>query len=332
MSAGTTNKATRDFIPLKNAASMFIPNNVMEQIRFLHSQVGHFEWSGFLLMDLKGTLTDIPNLEARVEGIFPCDIGTAGFTTYDPAEHMEACWDQFPEHDFLGGGPRWNGEACQDGKKMGQIHTHHSLSGGAYFSGVDDGELDENAGVHGLYISLIVAMDGRFVAKGAFVSEVEEVVTMQAKDFDGTALTYTSTTEKLVTFPFDIEYETEDWFQDRFFQLAAEAQARKAAEAEGKKEQEVLTKIGNWTKHRQDKTQFVLSDYHIKALIGGEFDWYMVDGYGYVYISPSGVYYGLDAIELTEEEVTQVTPFIDALIEQFEEEAAALAHGQPMHH
>jgi len=291
------NKPVRTVAPLSSVASMKISNEVVEQIRYLHDQVGACEWSGLLMMRIDGTITDIDNLKVDIEGIYPCDIGTTASTSYCMEDHLDDAAEIFPEWDLFADG-RWNGNDCTKGTKFGQIHTHHSLAGGAYFSIVDDGDLDENAGTHGLYVSLIVAMDGSYVAKGAFVANTEIVTTLEAKDFK-TNFEVVTQEETLVTFKFDLEFETNDWLKDKVDALYAVSMERE----EQANNVKMLGTIQNWTKHRKDGVKnFQPLKYHNKLLAESGFDHVNLPGFGNFYQDTLGKVWADDGKEVSEEE------------------------------
>lgn len=210
---------TRGELKLANKANLIIPKKVQQQIDYLHEVVGNIEWSGMLLTEIEGSLDNISALKVKVQDIFLCDVGTAAGTSYDNSDHIEALWEKFPDYSFTNT-QRWDGKNNLKGVKLAQIHTHHTLSGGAYFSGVDLYDLDVNASAHGLYISLIVDAKGVAVAKGAFVCEIEEVSNILPKDFTAVKLVAKNKVEKLVSFDFDIQKpnvlpKVDSWFVDR---------------------------------------------------------------------------------------------------------------------
>jgi len=205
---------------------LHIPASVSEQIRYLHAQVGKVEWSGFLMCKIKGNIKNIDDLSVEVEHIYPCNVGTVASTDYEPADHLMEVWDKFPEYNFMLDNP-WDGKAKNDGKKICQIHTHHALEGGAYFSGVDMGDLHDNVSAHGLYISLIVAMDGKYVAKGAMLATSVTTSTIKLNDFEGINIKTKNEEEQLVTFDFDITFDTPLYLVNKTKEIIIESQLRK---------------------------------------------------------------------------------------------------------
>jgi len=121
--ASVSTRQRRSELKLGNKANIILPEKVQRQIDFLHGYVGNLEWSGILLVDMEGDLSNIDGITATVRDIFLCDIGTGASTGYDNSEHLEALWDQFPDFDFMNT-TRWDGKKNFTGVKMAQIHTH----------------------------------------------------------------------------------------------------------------------------------------------------------------------------------------------------------------
>ena len=302
MSITIAHNKRRPITHLGNMATIRIPAKVSEQIRFLHDQVGHVEWSGMLMMKVQGGLDDIDSLVVDVAGIFPCNIGTVGGTEYSMSDHMDDAFEQFPEWDFIGG-DRWDGKTAFSGTKVGQIHTHHSLTGGAYFSSVDDGDLDANVSSHGMYVSLIVAMDGSYVCKGAVLAEAKVASDLDLSDYD-TKLEFSPTVaEHLVTFDFNIEYDTEDWLENRLWALKDAKVLEDAARANSK----TLGTITNWSKYKKPGTpEFVPMTHQLKTLETAGFNYEFHAGYGNIYTDTFGVHWNDLGEVVSDEEFTDI--------------------------
>jgi hypothetical protein len=205
--------------------TLLIKNNVVEQIRFLHEQVASKEWSGFLLVKVKGSIDDLNSIEAEAFAIYINDIGDVASTGFSAGDHLFDMYDDYPEMD-PDTTPHWNGVDVLEGCRYCQIHTHHSLTGGAYFSSVDMMDL-ENCAENNFYISLIVAMDGAFVAKGAFVAESEIATNSYIKTYNK-EVKIIHKEKSLVTCNFDIIFETEAKFIDRFDKIERIQQVKQA--------------------------------------------------------------------------------------------------------
>lgn len=213
------NRFERPIMHLGNKAKMHINNEVVEQVRFLHEKVGHVEWSGVLMLRLNGSISNIDGLVASVEGIYPGNMGGVASTDFRPSDSLDDCFKMYPDWDYMSPN-RWDGKNSNIGTKTGTVHTHHSLNEGAYFSNVDMTELDTNTATNGLYVSLIVSMDGKFVAKGAFISDINKKSSLSLHDFEDDLLVE-NTSEHLVTFDFNIEFDTNTKFKSRVNSIVA---------------------------------------------------------------------------------------------------------------
>lgn len=104
-----------------------------------------------LFYETEGEFGD-DNFKVIAKGLFLLDIGTAGYTEYDPSD---------PELiKYLSTNP----EALM--MKKGHIHSHNNM--GVFFSGTDNAELVDNCGFHNFYVSLIVNNRNEMCAKIAF--------------------------------------------------------------------------------------------------------------------------------------------------------------------
>jgi hypothetical protein len=149
--------------------TVIISNELQAQITYLHNEFGNIEWSGFLLYKvLEGDLSAPENMVISAVGIFPCDVGSAAYTEYDPGDFILSMDDAY---DFL-----------SNGYKLGHIHTHHSMS--CFFSGTDMAELHSNAPNYAdsYYLSLIVNKSNSYCAKIAKIVTLEEVKTLAHVD------------------------------------------------------------------------------------------------------------------------------------------------------
>ncbi len=141
---------------MEEKGKLILPPEVISQITYLHSHCGSKEWSGLLLYDVKnGNPSKPENFELEVKHIFLMDIGSAGATNYELDGDIVELYDEIPE-------------AME--QKLGHVHTHHS--GSAYFSGVDEGELQDNVDKYNYYLSLVVNFNGLYAAKVAFLSDM----------------------------------------------------------------------------------------------------------------------------------------------------------------
>jgi len=197
---------------------LILPDNVLAQITYLHGKVGKEEWSGMLLYDVQsGSPADVENFALVAKHIFLMDIGTKAYTEYSPDGDIVDIYDNIEE------AMEW---------KTGHIHTHHDM--GAYFSGTDESELNDNVDKHNYYLSLIVSFDGKYHAKVAFLSDVETSSSMNYVDDGGVLQDFkVDKFEKhMVTIEMDIYFANDQFFFDRYEEVVDKAaKAAKAAAA-----------------------------------------------------------------------------------------------------
>lgn len=136
---------------------LIISPKLQGQIDYLHDKVINTEWIGVLLYKkVAGDITDPNTLVLRADKVFLMDIGTSGHTQATMGgEEVLNMYDQVPDIMEL---------------KQGLIHTHHTMD--AFFSGEDWSELNDNTPLHNYYLSLIVNYKGAYVAKVAYMAEV----------------------------------------------------------------------------------------------------------------------------------------------------------------
>lgn len=146
---------------------MTISSKLQDQIYFLCSKIPNLEWSGVLFYKCEGTFGE-DDFKVHCHELFPLDIGVSTYTEYDTGD---------PEFiKFMMANPQ-----ILEMKK-GHIHSHNNMA--TWFSGVDDGELQDNSPNHNIYVSLIVNNRNVNCAKIAFLTtEVE--ATLEFNDPDG---------------------------------------------------------------------------------------------------------------------------------------------------
>ena len=123
---------------------LILKNSIYNQIQHLLELYPKTEWSGGAFFnkiepDERGW-TDTWELEA----FFPLDLGSTAATEFSGEDELKFLDKVYKKHPKL--------EQCFNGL----IHSHHSLSGGAFFSGTDKNHLEECANMV-CYPSLVVA-------------------------------------------------------------------------------------------------------------------------------------------------------------------------------
>lgn len=156
--SGVTKKEEFSRIEQTSRGKLIISKELQGEIDYLHSKVGASEWIGILLYKkLEGDIADPSKIVIRAEKLFLMDIGTTSHTQATiGGDDILTMYEKVPDIMEL---------------KQGLIHTHHNMS--AFFSGEDWSELNDNTPNHNYYLSLIVNFAGSYVAKIAYMADVE---------------------------------------------------------------------------------------------------------------------------------------------------------------
>lgn len=132
---------------------LVLPSEFHTQVNYLHQIIGNIEWSGALLYDPKGDIQDYKNMELRVKGVYPLAKGTSGYVEHTFGDEIVDIY-----------------KAAGD-SKLGWIHSHHSM--GAFYSGVDMDDLHTNTDNYNYYLTIIVNLACKPVAKVSWIQEEE---------------------------------------------------------------------------------------------------------------------------------------------------------------
>ena len=212
-------KKTIPTILLEEKAKLIVSSTALNEISYLHHKIGSTEWSGIALINVKGDLDNIGELKCIVEHVYPNNIGSGHFTSYNSKDskiHLDILKD-IPEAEDL---------------KLGFVHSHHSMD--TFFSGTDTSELVENSENYNWLLSLIVNFANDYSARIAFRGTREIEVSGNTKSklfFKNRFGKYISkvdnkdNTQKIkqdVVFmaDFDIEIESEsEWLNNRISKL-----------------------------------------------------------------------------------------------------------------
>lgn len=189
-------KHQREVVPLKDNCKLVIPKQILDKIAFLHKEVTkNTEWSCILIYKtIEGSIEDHENWIIEVEDIIPMDVGTSGYTEYEIKAEDEYATDIWME-------------ALMQDKKMGHLHTHHSMA--TFFSGTDMSELHDNAPKHSYYLSLIVNYQEpkNWIAKVAICGQT---VRKGTKKVEGNIKTISSWSASTEPFEQDIDLNKEE--------------------------------------------------------------------------------------------------------------------------
>lgn len=179
---------------------LIVPENVESKIRYLIRKFPSTEWSGVLFYTYEGTFEN-DDLVLTCRDIYPMDLGTSTFTTFnmseDVASYMAENMELFD---------------CQ----LGMIHSHHSM--GAFFSGQDMQNLQQEAENTNNYLSLVVDTKGTYVAAITRRIQAQVEITIKMKDQQASFFGESST----VTSNGNIETKTSDKTIIEYYMLDVE--------------------------------------------------------------------------------------------------------------
>ena len=175
----------------KPLIKVVMPDEFLGKVHHLCTVISQVEWSGILLYDVEGNITDPKNMVIHLKDIILMDKGTTAFTSYNFTEkkrdqsgfvdrHIDYCEEK---EEALG----W---------RIGLIHSHNNM--GVFFSGTDMAELKENAPSHNFYLSLIVNNALDLQAKIAYMGNINMEVDAVYKGLDVNGEEYDIESTKLV--------------------------------------------------------------------------------------------------------------------------------------
>lgn len=205
--------ASRRELTLPSKGKLILTKEILDQIDYLHDNVGRTEWCGILFYrHLEGDINDPKKLKLQAEHIYAMDIGSETYTEAD------IDMDAVLEMD----------EVIPDVRNLrkGLIHTHHSMK--AFFSGTDMSELHDSTPFHNFYLSLIVNFDGNYVARVAYIAKT--TTTTQYRNSSAEPQTNTEESEVLVMIDMDIEWEGQAPIVSDYFRARHETLKQKKAE------------------------------------------------------------------------------------------------------
>ena len=207
-------------VTLTGSGKLYLTQEVMDQIDYLHKKVGGVEWCGILFYTKEsGEIHNPEDFVLTARQIYPMNIGSEAYTEAD-IEGMDIIemYEKIPNAENM---------------KQGLIHTHHRMA--TFFSGTDMSELHDNAPLHNYYLSLIVNFDGKYTAKIAYVAEVtNRNILLFNNSEDQQQRVESETTKKvLVMMNLDIikpvfQEVVPEYFQERWLFLDNEKSKKKA--------------------------------------------------------------------------------------------------------
>ena len=153
-------------MPSTESPTIVVGKTVLKQIEYLCNEINKVEWSGVLFYKVKGTVKNPSKMIIYLKHILLMDKGNSSFTTFNWMENGDV-------NNFL-----MDNEEYFD-CIMGHIHSHHNMS--VFFSSTDWSELNDNAPVHNIYLSVIVNNRMDITAKIAFTGTSEDFLCLDEK-------------------------------------------------------------------------------------------------------------------------------------------------------
>lgn len=186
---------------------IIITKNLKRQIDYLHKKVGSTEWSGMLIYKhIKGSIKNMNNLVFKTNDLYLMDIGTGGNTKFEyTGDDVISMYDDIPEAIEL---------------STALIHSHHNM--GAFHSGTDLKELENNSDKYNYYISLVVDFKETYKCKIGFPSKTIQKNSNWIKNDEGKLVKNIRTIEQNIILIGDLDVEVQDdrnpvsWFTERY--------------------------------------------------------------------------------------------------------------------
>lgn len=189
---------------------LIIPISVKNQIDHLHANYPNLEWCGLIFYTITETEETVI---FTANFIVVLDLGSHSFTSSDNVAKAISTL-------------LVKGLFTPPNMYYGMIHTHHTLSGGAFFSGTDNEELNNNAKNFLFYLSLVVDIKEEYVAKIGIPSKTEQTI---STTFLGQTLNSKKemiTTIQHIDIPVSIEQDVYTAIHNQFLQEAKKEKSK----------------------------------------------------------------------------------------------------------
>ena len=198
-------------VDLGNIGKVLITEQLKRQVDYLHAKCKNNEWSGILVYKHSGgDIKNLKDLEFTALDFYLMDIGSGTLTEFKYGSEIVDVCEVIPEAMEY---------------TTGLMHSHHSM--GAFHSGTDMDELENNAEVYNYYLSLVVDTKDTWKCKVAFPAKVKSQSTTvtELKDTNGEVIEATNNGSKeevvhligdlTVEYMFDIP-TVPQWVVDRY--------------------------------------------------------------------------------------------------------------------
>lgn len=156
---------------------LIIPQNVIDEIKYLNSQNQNNEWSGVLWYTIEGDMNDVSTLICTAKAIHLMDIGTSNSTKFKYDNTVMAFLDSKIEEFGLDEMETW------ENWKHGHCHSHHNMQPTP--SSIDDEEIEDNIKNHPAYLTLITDNSLKMTALLSTFTSIKVVTLTQSINFKG---------------------------------------------------------------------------------------------------------------------------------------------------
>ena len=132
---------------------LIIPKKIEDKCLYFLNEHNNLEWSGPAWYFIKKDKDGFPK-EWTLAHFHPLNLGTSAHTEYEPKDVAPILRPTYKKHKKL------------EKAYMGLIHSHNTM--GAFFSGTDEGTLEDCAPEENFFGSLVVAKSGKHLKAFAF--------------------------------------------------------------------------------------------------------------------------------------------------------------------
>lgn len=160
-------ESTKDNIEnLNKKIPILINKEIYNKIFYVTKKINDVEWSGILLYEAIGDITDLDTLSLQCKDIIVMSKDEKSSTSFKFNEEKRDLSGNIDRHI----------QYCENKKealnyKIGLIHSHNTFD--TFFSGTDMSELKDGTNSHNFYVSVITNNKMELIGKIAFKTSVE---------------------------------------------------------------------------------------------------------------------------------------------------------------
>lgn len=195
---------------------IYISDEIKSKLSYVCNKIPSNEWIGFIFYEImEGGIDDMENLRLRLVDVAPLNIGHSASVMVNLSrdnEKIMKIYDNKPELEEY---------------RRGLVHSHCNM--GVFYSGTDTSEIEDNAPLYDMYLSIVVNNRGEICARIGIMGEEEveyNTVSTVINRFKNSMGQWISKSENKndegkriteVLYSYDLEIETESiTSEDRF--------------------------------------------------------------------------------------------------------------------